>query len=69
MGARSGKWKLGSELSTFQTWHRTSCAAEASYHLRLATDLGYVGAEDSCTLPEGYDRIGRMLTRLAQALS
>jgi four helix bundle protein len=43
-------------------------AAEASYHLLLARDLGYIAFDDSDTLREGYGRVGQMLTRLAQSL-
>ncbi len=44
-------------------------AAEASYHVLLATDLGHITAERSRELRDGYNRVGKMLTRLAQALS
>jgi four helix bundle protein len=44
-------------------------AAESSYHLLLAQDLGYVGSEEYHQLREQYDRVGKMLTRLSQALS
>lgn len=44
-------------------------AAEVSYHLLLARDLGHINEEEYRRVREGYDSIGRMLTRLAQALS
>jgi len=44
-------------------------AAEASYHLFLARDLGYVAPDDYDRLRSDYDRVGQMLTRLTQALS
>ena len=43
-------------------------AAEASYHLLLARDLGYTAPDASDKLREDYSRVGQMLTRLAQAL-
>jgi len=43
-------------------------AAEASYHLLLARDLGYIACDDSDALREDYSRVGQMLTRLAQSL-
>jgi four helix bundle protein len=43
-------------------------AAEASYHLLLARDLGYIARDDSDKLRADYNRVGQMLTRLAQAL-
>ena len=43
-------------------------AAEASYHLLLARDLGYIASDDSDKLREDYGRVGQMLTRLAQSL-
>ncbi|MGD0949944.1 MAG: four helix bundle protein [Candidatus Binatia bacterium] len=45
-----------------------SSAAEASYHLLLARDLGYIARDDSDKLREDYSRVGQMLTRLTQAL-
>jgi four helix bundle protein len=42
-------------------------AAEASYHLLLARDLGYVAQDEYDRLRGDYDRVGQMLTRLAQA--
>jgi four helix bundle protein len=44
-------------------------AAEASYHLLLARDLGYVNRDEYDRLRNDYDRVGQMLTRLTQALS
>lgn len=43
-------------------------AAETSYHLLLARDLGYITPDQSNKLREDYRRVGQMLTRLAQAL-
>jgi four helix bundle protein len=43
-------------------------AAEVSYHLMLAKDLGYLPDSEYESLREGYTRAGQMLTRLAQAL-
>ena len=43
-------------------------AAEASYHLLLARDLGYIARDDSDKLREDYSRVGQMLPCLAQAL-
>lgn len=43
-------------------------AAETSYHLLLARDLGYITRDDADKLREDYSRVGQMLTRLAQAL-
>ena len=43
-------------------------AAEASYHLLLAQDLGYIASDDPDKLREDYSRVGQMLTRLAQSL-
>ena len=42
--------------------------AEVSYQLLLARDLGYISKEDYDELRSGYDRVGKMLTRLAQSL-
>jgi four helix bundle protein len=43
-------------------------AAEVGYHLLLARDLGYLQADLYQELRRLTDQIGRMLTRLAQAL-
>ncbi len=43
-------------------------AAEVSYQLLLAKDLGYVSKKVFGELRSGYDRVGQMLTRLAQSL-
>ena len=43
-------------------------AAEASYHLLLARDFGYLASDDSDQLRADYGRVGQMLTRLAQSL-
>jgi four helix bundle protein len=40
-------------------------AAEVSYQLLLAKDLGYISQKTYQELRSGYDRIGQMLTRLA----
>lgn len=41
---------------------------EVGYQLLLARDLGYISKEDYDELRSGYDRVGKMLTRLAQSL-
>jgi four helix bundle protein len=43
-------------------------AAEVSYHLLLARDLGYIAGDDSDKLREDYSRVGQMLTRLTPTL-
>ncbi len=43
-------------------------AAEVSYQLLLARDLGYIPKEIYGELRSGYDRVVQMLTRLAQSL-
>ncbi len=43
--------------------------SEAGYHILLAKDLGYYSPTQYEQLRQGYERIGQMLTRLAQALS
>lgn len=43
-------------------------AAEVSYQLLLARDLGYVQSEVFDELYSGFQRVGQMLTRLAQSL-
>jgi four helix bundle protein len=43
-------------------------AAEVSYQLLLAKDLGYISKEVFEALRSDYDRVGQMLTRLAQSL-
>ena len=43
-------------------------AADSSYHLLLARDLGYIASDDSNQLRGDYGRVGQMLTRLAQSL-
>lgn len=43
-------------------------AAETQYYLLLARDLGHLRANDCAEMREGYERVSRMLTRLAQAL-
>jgi four helix bundle protein len=43
-------------------------AAEVNYQLLLAKDLGYVSNEAYSELRSGYERVGQMLTRLAQSL-
>jgi len=44
-------------------------AAEASYHLFLARDLGHISAPEYAALRTGYDRVSQMLTRLSQSLA
>lgn len=44
-------------------------AAEVSYHLLLARDLGLIEHDEHLELDDRCDQIGRMLTRLAQALA
>lgn len=44
-------------------------AAEVGYQLLLARDLGYINSEVYDELCSEYDRVGRMLTRLAQSLA
>ena len=43
-------------------------AAEVSYQLLLARDLGYLQNNIYPELRSSYDRVGQMLTRLAQSL-
>lgn len=43
-------------------------AAETRYFLLLTKDLGHLSAEDCNDMREGYERVAKMLTRLAQAL-
>lgn len=43
-------------------------AAEVSYQLLLARDLGYLNQDVYSELRKNYDRVGQMLTRLAQSL-
>lgn len=43
-------------------------AGEISYQIVLSKDLGYISEDNSDKLAEGYDRVGRMLTRLTQSL-
>jgi four helix bundle protein len=43
-------------------------AAEVSYQLLLAKDLGYITAESYGELRSSYARVMQMLTRLSQAL-
>ena len=44
-------------------------AAQADYYVLLAKDLGHLSAADCDELREGYERIARMLSRLAQSLA
>jgi four helix bundle protein len=43
-------------------------AAEVNYQTLLARDLGYIQKEVYDELHSGYERVGQMLTRLAQSL-
>lgn len=43
-------------------------AAEVNYQLLLAKDLGYISISVYGDLHSGYDRVGQMLTKLAQSL-
>jgi four helix bundle protein len=43
-------------------------AAEVSYQLRLARDLEYIESDVFDELHSGFQRVGQMLTRLAQSL-
>jgi four helix bundle protein len=43
-------------------------AAEVSYQLLLAKDLGYISKSVYDELRSGYERVGQMLTRLGQSL-
>jgi four helix bundle protein len=42
--------------------------AEISYQVILSRDLDYMSEDNSDKLIEGYDRVGKMLTRLTQSL-
>lgn len=44
-------------------------AVEVSYYLLLARDLGYVSNGDYERTKRDYESVGKMLTRLSQALS
>ena len=44
-------------------------AAEVSYQLLLAKDLGYISKKVYDELRSGYERVGQMLTRLGQSLN
>lgn len=48
------------ELIQFLYNARASCA-EAKYHLRLASDLGYLNNKDHSPLKNGYDELGKQL--------
>ena len=41
---------------------------EISYQIILSRDLGYIDNDDSEKMCDAYDRVGKMLTRLAQSL-
>lgn len=41
---------------------------EISYQIILSRDLGYIDAANCKMLTNEYDRVGKMLTRLAQSL-
>ncbi len=41
---------------------------EISYQIILSRDLGYINIDGSDDLTDAYDRVGMMLTRLAQSL-
>lgn len=43
-------------------------AAEVNYQLLLAKDLGYISKKAYDELRGGYERVGKMLTRLGQSL-
>jgi four helix bundle protein len=43
-------------------------AAEVTYQLRLARDLDYIESDVFDELNSGFQRVGQMLTRLAQSL-
>lgn len=43
-------------------------AAETRYFLLLTKDLGHLSAQDCDDMRDGYERVAKMLTRLAQAL-
>lgn len=43
-------------------------AGEISYQVILSKDLGHISQNNSDKLVEGYNRVGRMLTRLTQSL-
>jgi four helix bundle protein len=43
-------------------------AAETRYFLLLTKDLGHLAAQDCDDMRDGYERVAKMLTRLAQAL-
>jgi hypothetical protein len=48
---------------------RHSCSdRDTSYQLLLASDFGYISKEDYDELWLGFQRVGQMLTRLAQSL-
>ncbi|MGD8387660.1 MAG: four helix bundle protein [Desulfobacteraceae bacterium] len=44
-------------------------AAELRYQLLLAKDLGYLDQEEYVLIQSNYDRVSRMLTALAKALT
>ena len=45
-----------------------SSVGEISYQIILSKDLGYISIDGSDDLTDAYDRVGMMLTRLAQSL-
>jgi len=68
MNLGEGSMRLNSrEFRQFVGIARGS-AAEVRYQLLLAKDLGYITKKVYDELRSGYDRVGRMLTRLAQSL-
>lgn len=48
--------------------HARDAAAEARYFLLLGKDVGHLSPQDCDEMRDGYDRVARMLSRLAQAL-
>jgi four helix bundle protein len=64
-----GAARIGSaEFRRFAGIARGS-VAEASYHLLLAKDLGYVDSRDYRAIRSDCNKIARMLTRLIRSLS
>jgi four helix bundle protein len=66
--AEGSAWNTRLEYRRFVSIAKGS-VGEIFYQIILSRDLGYLTNSDSDDLLEAYDRVGMMLTRLAQSLA
>lgn len=69
MNLMEGSMRLNSREYRHFVGIARGSAGEVVYQLLLAKDLGYISTQDYEDLRLGFDRVGKMLTRLSQSLA